>query len=914
MSPTRPLPLLLLLALLLPAAQATPPRPLWLHYPEPDKEGLQKPRYFWTEVEIPQDAEQVRLNYHLDDGGTLRVDGKEVPHATRPPNPEKGILSYEAEATQALTPGRHRVTLENINAGGPGGIICKMTILRKDGGLQELFSQPETWLCSREAPEEGGLDTATVPLAHGDLTIYPWVANFDLEPLFGHQEQKERQEAREKRQEKHALLKAQLENEENPDVSVEYHRGLPMVRVGDSLHPAILYSSHHFQDLNNEKFVRSLTRFRDASLNLQIMGVGIHQVWKGPGEYDFSCLDFWPYDTLALEPDVRLLFDIDCRETPQWWMDAHPGEQIVYLSPEGELTRGDNIKKYIAPSFASEPYQKDIFHFLEALVKHVESQPWGKRVFGYRFDLGIYMEWHYYGMGYGPDDSQPMRQRFHQFLREKYGTDQALQKAWGRQDVTLDTAPMAPFQDRKNPAGGTLYDPVKDIQALDTVRCITQVTANLLLQGDKVIKEACQGKKLVGNFYGYFFGMPYPAVGQHPYLEKVLDSPYVDFTSCPPPYGQWNRDYGQAQFSRGIPHSFPLRNKLHIMEADTRTHETSYGVANHCYTKTPEETIPLLARDFAQALCQRYGFWYFDFGQGWYQDPLVGEYLKKLRGIWEAPYDCTSTAQVAMVVDMDSVLYQTTDKVRLDSVAADRLHAELSQAGVAYDTILSTDLGNPALPDYQVYLFANQVRHTPALVEQAQALRRKGKTLLWLHHAGWLDEIQGAGLSFMEELTGFSLRETQWAAPIPDVRYADGTPATSPFREMPRVKPALAIQDPDAIPLLRIGQDTVFAEKPTPWGGRDYLATYPMFPSRLLQTLFQKEGIHVYCQDPDTVIYANQSYLGLHVGQQGGLRTLHLPRKCRLVQLLPEEKVLAENVQEYVLDLPSCSTVLLRME
>ena len=895
------------------AVAQTPPRPFWLHYPEPDKEGLQKPRYFWTEVEIPQDVARVRLNYHLDDGGDLLIDGKTVTNVTRPANPEKGILSYEAEVTAFLPPGRHRVLFRNINAGGPGGVISKVTIFREDGSLQEIFSQTETWLCSREAPEEGGEATAVVPLAHGDLTVYPWVANFDLEPLFGHQELRQRQQEQEERRKKHALLKAQLETEENPTASVEYHRGLPMVRIGESLYPAILYSCHHYQDLNNEKFVRSLTRFRDAKLDLQIMGVSIDKVWKGPGQYDFTCLDFWPYDTLALEPDVRLLFDIDCRNTPQWWMDAHPGEQIVYLSPEGELTRGDNAGKYIAPSFASEPYQKDLFHFLETLVNYVESQPWGKRVFGYRFDLGIYMEWHYYGMGYGPDDSQPMRQRFHQFLREKYVTDQALQQAWGRQDVTLDTAPMAPFQDRKNPAGGTLYDPVKDIQALDTVRCITQVTANLLLQGDKVIKEACQGKKLVGNFYGYFFGMPYPAVGQHPYLEKVLDSPYVDFTSCPPPYGQWNRDYGQAQFSRGIPHSYPLRNKLHIMEADTRTHEATYGVANHCYTKTPEETIPLLARDFAQALCQRYGFWYFDFGQGWYQDPLVGEYLKKLRGIWEAPYDCASVAKIAMVVDMDSVCYQTSDKVRLDSVAADRLCSELSQAGVAYDVILSSDLGNPALPDYQVYLFANQVRHTPALVEQAQALRRQGKTLFWLHHAGWLDEIQGAGLSFMEELTGFSLRETRWAPPIPDVRYGDGTLATSPFREMPRVQPALAIQDPDATPILFIDQDVVLAEKETPWGGRDYLATYAMFPSRLLQTLFQKEGIHVYCQDPDTVIYANQSYLGVH-GKEAGPRHLRLPRPCRLVQLLPEEKVLAENVQEYVLDLPPCSTVLLRME
>ena len=56
--------------------------------------------------------------------------------------------------------------------------------------------------------------------------------------------------------------------------------------------------------------------------------------------------------------------------------------------------------------------------------------------------------------------------------------------------------------------------------------------------------EACGGRALVGNYYGYFFGMPFRAEGWHLETDAVLDSPYVDFLCSPYDYAPPSRGAG----------------------------------------------------------------------------------------------------------------------------------------------------------------------------------------------------------------------------------------------------------------------------------------------------------------------------------------------------------------------------------
>ncbi len=887
------------------------PRPYWLHYPENDNNGLNVPRYFWTDVVVPQDAVRGELICHFDDEGRVYINGRNLAIQNLPLQ-EGRLPAHVADLTPFCQAGNPLcLELMCINRGGIGGAICRGVFYRADGSVcLETLSSTEWKAFTKASWEKGEI---VVPAVHGDLLFGTWLgAGFDMEALFGYQEGAVRKSIRDEKARKITELKARLLQEPKPEASVFYRNDLPMIRIGEEEFPAMVYSAHHMQNFHNEKFVKGLENFRDAGLRLYVMGAEMKDIWKGPGQYDFSCLNQWPYDAFLLAPEGRLLFDIDCRMPPRWWMDAHPEELIEYLvqgEPDYWTEYGAN---FVAPSFASELYKKDVYGFLKAMVDYVEAQPWASRVFGYRYDMGVYMEWHYNGMDKAPDNSKPMQKRFHEFLRRKYGTDKALQSAWSDNSVTLATAPMANLKQRTTPSAGTLYDPVRDIRALDSVACIVESTADFLLGGDHVIKEACNRRCLVGNFYGYFFDMPFAGVGQHFLLKRLLESPDVDFNSQPPAYGQWNRRFGEAQFARGLTASYRFHNKLYLMEADTRTHEVFGDV--HCFAETPRETVQLMARDFGQALCGGFGFWYFDFGNGWYPNPLIGEYLKKLLPIWnDTSVDTHCVSEAAIVIDMDSVIYHSADFNPSPMLSCNNLRVSLAHTGAAYDTILFSDLLDEKLhlPDYKVYIFLDAMLCTPERIALAKRLRDAGKTLVWLQQAGYLVEGEGASVEAVQKLTGFRVAEVlRWTSQsITDVY---GSTRLKFYMGNPSVAPVLGIRDKDATPMLRMGKEVVLAGKPNEVAGKSYLGTHTLLLPEDFQAILHEAGVHIYCEDENAAIYASNGYILLHVDKPG-TRVIHLPKPGCLTQLLPEYRALPGYSQEIAIEAEEKTTYIFRV-
>ena len=888
------------------------PRAQWLHYPESDEKGLNVPRYFWTDIPIKDGLQKADIFYQLDDNGTLIIDGKSIPRSETDRIPQGGLLpANHYDAAALLSPGSHRIEFQDINGAAKGGIICRIVLRYANGAVEELFSDT-TWKTAKTPSQDAA--AAVAPLSHGDLEVLPFAPNFVLEPIYCEAERKALQAAKAGKDALYQQYVAEvLDKEPYPVSQVTYERGVPMFKIGEKLFPPIFYSVHHYQNYNYDKFVDSMANFRDADLHLYVMGISLKQLWRGPKDYNFDLLDTWAPATFLHDPEARLVFEIACTRLPEWWMKAHPEECVVYLNPEGsDMTKEQVIGHHLAPSFASELYKSELADFLKALVSHVESQPWGKRVFAYRNDNGVYLEWHHWGMnGTAPDVSAPMQRHFTEFLKERYGTNEALQKAWRRNDVTLETAKLADFAQRTTTSSGNYWDAVKDAQAIDSVRCVIDAVGDFLLEMNHVIKEACGRRCLVGNYYGYFFGMFYPACGWQLQLERMLNSDDVDFNCQPPPYGHAFRDFGQAQFSRGLTGSYRLHGKLNIMEADTRTHDVPYGT-NHCFSASPEDTVQLMARDFCQALCVNIGFWYFDFGEGWYTHPLVREYLQKLRAIWETPVDKSSAAEVVIVGDHDSVYYQAPDIKEPPTLAyIHQNRATLSHTGVAFDTISLCDVENPNLKDYKVYIFFNALESTPERIAMAKRLRERGKTVVWLEKAGFMDAKEGVSTVAAQLLTGFDVKAFSQPAPM---TFRDAKGNAHGMASGTALAPLLSMEnDKNAEPLGWSGKHVVFGRKKNPAGGWSYLATIPALTTEDYKEIFREAGVHCYCDDESAVIYANKSFLTLHVNEAGS-RLLTLPRRCRVIQLLPEERVLAEDAMEFAVDAEAHTTYLFRME
>ena len=129
-----------------------------------------------------------------------------------------------------------------------------------------------------------------------------------------------------------------------------------------------------------------------------------------------------------------------------------------------------------------------------------------------------------------------------------------------------------------------------------------EALADLLLVFASDMKRALPGR-LVGAYYGYVF-CAHPPVASNVFLERVLDSPDVDFLSNPPSYNAYARLAGAPYAPRTVTSAFRLRNKLSILEDDSRfDHVREYADSNGEFaTRTPEETEACMRRNLCNML------------------------------------------------------------------------------------------------------------------------------------------------------------------------------------------------------------------------------------------------------------------------------------------------------------------------
>ncbi len=833
----------------------------WISHPDDIPE---EPSFLRKEFTVKEGLQKATIYHFTDDVGTVFLDGA-VLSGNRSSQIGKSINVIEV--TDLLTPGDHAIGVKAINHGGPRGTIMRIYLAYSDGTEEEFYTD-ESW-GALDQPADGwakvGFAGKTVePVAYGGPSCPPWGALIPIEYFYP--EETLRQAAKEKqiRDKRIAEKRAQVAQDPREASQVIYKNGLPVIRIGEKDYSPMIYMSHFWQGYDtNPAFVKNCEHFRDAGIHLYGLGVEIEDIWSGYGQYDFSLAEEKIARMLDLDPDARILFCIGAYMAPKWWVMDNQDELVRYANAEVNFIESDTIRNCAQPSYASEIWSTEFNETVRRLVEHLEASPYASRIFGYRIDSGVYLEWHYYGMGgFEPDVSEPMNRAFRKWLARKYGSDKALQEAWGDPNVTIVSAHM-PGQDmREHNGAGSIRDSKLDRAAVDSLRCMSECLANLMLRVDHTAKEASHRKALVGNFCGYFFGMSFPAEGWHLDNQRILASPDVDFQAQPPCYDARFRDFGEGQPTRSLAESYRLHQKLNLVEWDTRTHVVTERV--YSYGNNPKDSVNLLARDFAQSLIRGTGFWYFDFGHGWYEDPLIGEYLKLLQPIRENAADCSSIAQVALVGDLESVYYHATEK--LNATITNSINGTLHSAthsGAPFDAIASTDILQDGLPDYQVYIFLNLCYATPEHRATIERLRKAGKTLVWLYAPGYLTDA-GADLQSIKEFTGMDI------AILP---------------EDPEIPPNVLR------PFFRPTDATTFHNgyfKKLADGSKCYFFPDGTLDIDTLRDLLKTEGIFLYGEDDKTAIYANGNYLAFNTSDAGD-RTIRFPQKVRLHQLFPQK-------------------------
>jgi len=900
-------------------------RAKWLWYPENFLEKRNVTKVFrktFTLAEIPLKADFIASG---DDRASVYINGEKISSG----NWKRGC---RGDGAKFLRKGKNAIAVEVLNVAVDGGMIFRMDMVFADGKKQEIVSDgswksfnPSTGCTGADFPEFDGEE----PWIIGDAGAFPWstIAGFDYRQFLADDELAVLAEQRKSDEAKFSALRRQLAAEPKRKYQVKYVNSRSGISDGKEFFPALIYHTSNFA-LPDYRTINYLTTMRDAGYRLYYIALDIEKLWNADGSFDFEFAENQLLTLLSVVPDARIIVGFGMNP-PQWYVDQNIPETVGYARKgTAPVFSAKDQSRALRISYASKKWHKDSTELLSKIIAFLEKAPYAGRICGYAPHYGVYnTEWHYFGMRDDmPDNGKAMTAEFRDFLRKIYNNDvNALQKAWKRNDVTFETAEVPGESARIRRPHGALRVRSDDPAVMDYLLCHQKVIADTLLTFDRAAKDACSRRALVGNYFGYILEMNFPTEGGHLENLRVLESPDVDFQISPYGYGDF-RVFGANAVARTMTTAYRLRNKLLIYEDDTRTHLNTVTGGHYAYT--PEESAAVMMRGFNFAQTDGCGIWILDFNRGWLEDPLLRKMLKTMQSVRSGNMPGGSIAQVAMVADIDSVIYHTYSDAKVPTLNKSMLDwtaLELGQCAVPYDSLWMDDLGKAGLPDYKVYIFCNVLKFTPERAALIKKLRDQGKVLLWLYAPGIINNGE-ISIDCVEKLTGFKVKMLDSRSDAVTVIPAGKLPGITQAHSMVphhRFKlhdvPFTVVNDPAAEILGKadVGgrKHDVLAMKKH-GNGFSVLHTVPRWNKTVFYGILKLAQVHTYFDKPyaGDVIFADSSYLSVH-SASGGKRVIRLPRKGKVKMLFPEEKIVsATAVDSFETVLGAKSTALWQIE
>jgi len=731
---------------------------------------------------------------------------------------------------------------------------------------------------------------------------------------------------------------------------VRVHNNMPALYINGKLSSQILGAPYrlgesHFRD------------FLDAGII--IYNIYLRFEWTGPEEYDFSRIDEKMDLYLSIEPDA--LFIPRILLTPgKWWCEKYPDEITMRDdgSPAGMFGQACH------PSLASEVYRDLSYKAMKAFIEHVETR-YGDNILGYQPGNGFGGEWLMFNSfwearpnrpapdKFGVEDySPPARQAFREWLKDKYITVDALRDAWCNNEVNFENAEPPDEVQRYSSNHGIFFDPGQGRQVSDYFSFFNDITADVLIENCKWVKELTNNRKIVGSFYGYLWcNFPNLSVNHTGHLgfEKVLNSPYVDFIASPYTYD--NKQIGGPNNSQTLPENCLLHGKLYFNEVDTETHlhQRQWRWGNSLNNPVNwDEAKALLVRDYGYAMTKGLGMWWTDLHGGNFHDEKITALLKKLKNIDERYLDAdkTSCADIAVILDEETYKYFGDGEPLFNALLTAQKQWQLGFIGAPWEPYLLTDINNPDLRDFKVYLFLNTFHVTQDQQEKIhEKLKRNNATAIWVYAPGYIrDDRLSPGA--MSELTGIDLGEEnspgELRVEITDYRHAytktlpDGfaygtdVDVDSIIRwydhqiyikdprdpKLERDLPGFSIaprffsvdENADVLGMLAGVDKPGLVVKKQEEGWTSVYSSAPIIPASLLRNIIRESGGHIY-SDGNDVVYANKSSLCIY-SPSGGEKTISLTDEKLVIDLLLN-RVIANNSDEFYLGLEPNSSVLL---
>jgi len=735
---------------------------------------------------------------------------------------------------------------------------------------------------------------------------------------------------------------------------IENYHGSPAIMINGEPYPPMMATIR--TNAGDQLKFDSSYFYKLGKAGIRIFFLICDTEWLKPGA--FTQMKTEVEMLLKAIPDAWIFLRIGLHP-PLNWCEEHPEELIHFLDgsikPVHLFTETYECDLPGMYSLCSQKWREDAGKALKETCESINNLPFSDRIIGYFLAAGYTSEWHYTGFnksGTCCDTSQAFMRYYSKYLKKKYGTSQSLRKAWNNNEVTLNQPIIPDVEQRyfiaevdkalenpphlysndpppKPPQNGTNIGVFANIDkfpfVVDYFQAWHQGTADSIIYFAQIVKDIAPDK-LIGAFYGSYGCTDFHYSGTAGAVLSLLDSGKIDFLAAPGVYE--NRQPGGYTGQREMVNSFLLRNKLFIVEEDTRTHEENSFYQNFVEMYDIKDTINIMKRDFGRNLCENLQAWWFDqhIGGGRYKAPEILDLIKEQQKIACKSYEKNRVrhCEIAYIYDEDSI-YTVSNKTTKEAIENNRNY-ELSMVGVPGDQYFHNDMANSAMPDYKLYVFFNVYTLTDKEQQVIhQKLCKNNAVALWLYAPGYinLERTPKISLSYMENLIGMKMNCYMDYIPskfrlsqedhsiISDLdhgriwgccdRLMQDSIHPRYNNSISYLYPAFYVDDKKAIVLGKYlqGQKTALAIKEVN-GFTSIFCGTRYLNSDLLRKIAEFAGCHLYIKSDD-VLYASDNYVTIHAYKTGE-KKIYFPILCSPKEIY-ENRIYGQNVKEIHFDM-----------
>jgi hypothetical protein len=383
---------------------------------------------------------------------------------------------------------------------------------------------------------------------------------------------------------------------------VALENGVPTLLINDEAVPPLMFV---YQGFRSDPLLFWPQQAQKASTHgihlygIQLLSFPWDQGPNGP-PMDYSGVDQRINSFLKSDPQAVFLLRIGVWPSADWRPETPPtvGDQITLRN--GTVLTGQ-------PSIASEIYANGFLVSARKLIEHLESSPLAPRILGYSIMGQGTGEWFPFDyVANGPDYSAANTAGFRNWLRNRYGNDAELSRAWGSA-TTVNTAQIPLIDPSRLPLGNqqgspiiSFYDTPSEQNWIDYSQYTSDIFSQRILNIAEVFRTATRGKRLISFYNGYTFDLA-ASFNAHLRIDRLLASPNIDLINSPISYiTSEERLGGGSAGANSARDSIAIHGKIQMAEDDLRTYlgEAS-GLAPLGYNATPtsgfDETFGELA-------------------------------------------------------------------------------------------------------------------------------------------------------------------------------------------------------------------------------------------------------------------------------------------------------------------------------